>query len=147
MSSLTPPSSCPPDPTFVNPRTGRVSDEVQLRFPARLEYVRITRLVVSGLASQASFTVDETEDVRIAVDELCSTVIDHSAEDGEIVVSFQTDGSTIRMCTTAVTIDPDVELDELSEHILRATVDSHSVSLEGDLVVARMEKTCATPGS
>ena len=120
---------------------------MQLRFPARLEYVRITRLVVSGLASQVPFTLDETEDVRIAVDELCSTVIDHAADDAEIVVSFQIDGSTIRMRTTAVSLDDEVELDELSEHILRATVDSHTVELEGDLVVARMEKTCAAPGS
>lgn len=139
--------SSSPDPTLENPRSGRLADEVQLRFPARLEYVRLTRLVVSGLASQVPFTVDETEDVRIAVDELCSTVIDHAAEDGEIVVSFHIEGSTIRMCTTAVSLDEDVELDELSEHILRATVDSHSVGLEGDLVVARMEKTCAVPGS
>lgn len=136
-----------PDPMIEGPLTGRVTDEVQLRFPARLEYVRLTRLVVSGLASQVSFSVDETEDVRIAVDELCSTVIDHAAEDGEIVVSFRIDGSTIRMCTTAVSIDDEVELDELSEHILRATVDEHSVGLEGDLVVARMEKTCAAPGA
>jgi hypothetical protein len=136
-----------PDPTRDNPRAGLAADEVQLRFPARLEYVRLTRLVVSGLATQASFTVDETEDLRIAVDELCSTVVDHSAEDGEILVAFRIDGSTIAMRATAVAIDDDVELDELSEHILRAAVDSHSLELEGDLVVARMEKTCAAPGS
>jgi hypothetical protein len=141
------PLSSLPAPSRENPRTGRVSDEVQLRFPARLEYVRLTRLVVSGLATQASFTVDETEDLRIAVDELCSTVIDHSVDDAEIVVTFHVDGSTIAMRAAAVSIDDDVALDELSDHILRATVDDHRVSLEGDLVVARMEKTCAAPGA
>lgn len=141
------PLSSRPGSSHERPHDGGVSDEVQLRFPARLEYLRLTRLVVSGLAAQAHFGVDETEDLRIAVDELCSAVIDHSAEDAEIVVTFQVGGATIAMRTTAVSGGDELELDELSEHILRATVDDYGVSLEGDLVVARMEKSCVVPGA
>ncbi len=136
-----------PLPARAKPCPGGACREVQVRFPARLEHVRLIRLVASSLATQASFSVDETEDVRIAVDELCSTLIDRSIADGEMVVTFEIEGTTIRMCATARSSDEHVMLDELAEHVLRATVDAHSIGLEDGIVVVRLEKACASDGS
>ncbi len=115
-------------------------DTVDLTIPARLEFVRLTRLVVSGIATQAEFSVDEIEDMRIAVDELCATLIDQSEPLSELHVRFVLDGATLR-CEVTAEVARDVELDELSAHILRATVDNHHLERAGDRAVARLEKT------
>ena len=53
-----------------------MADEVSLKFPASFEYIRLARLVASGLAAQVNFNLDDIEDLRIAVDELCSALVE-----------------------------------------------------------------------
>ena len=53
-----------------------LAEVVRLSVPASLEYLRIVRLTVSGVASRLGFDVDTIENLRIAVDELASTVVD-----------------------------------------------------------------------
>ncbi len=115
-------------------------DAVDLTIPARVEYIRITRLVVSGIATQAEFSVDEIEDLRIAVDEICATLIDQSAPTGVLRLRFTSQDGTL-LCEVAAVVDGPTELDELSAHILAATVDRHQLERVGDEVVARLEKT------
>ncbi len=119
-------------------------DQVHLNFPARPEYIRLTRLVVSGLAAQVSCSMDEIEDLRIAVDELCSTLIEQSVDAAEISITFTILGSTLGFRATVPVHGGAIELDELAENVLRATVDSHRLVFEGQLAIASMEKTCAT---
>ena len=51
-------------------------DTVELRVPAASNQLRMCRLVATGAASSAGLDVDGLEDVRIAVDELCSVLIE-----------------------------------------------------------------------
>ncbi len=119
-------------------------DTVQLSIPANFAFVRLTRLVISGLASQVPFSLDETEDLRIAVDELCSTLIDCAVDGVALVATFTLAGNTLTFEASVPADSSAVALDELSTHILAATVDSHSVTSVGSTAVARMEKTSAT---
>ena len=49
--------------------------EVRLEVPASPEFLRITRIMVAGVASRLGFTLDEVEDLRIAIDELCFALV------------------------------------------------------------------------
>ena len=49
--------------------------EVRLEVPASPEFLRITRIMVAGVASRLGFTLDDVEDLRIAIDELCFTLV------------------------------------------------------------------------
>jgi serine/threonine-protein kinase RsbW len=51
------------------------SGEVRLEVPASPEFLRITRIMVAGVASRLGFTLDEVEDLRIAIDELCFALV------------------------------------------------------------------------
>ena len=62
-------------------------ETIRLAVPAALEYVRIVRLTASGVASRLGFDVEEIEDLRVAVDELASMVVE-SADGGELGVQF-----------------------------------------------------------
>jgi serine/threonine-protein kinase RsbW len=52
-----------------------VSGLVTVSVPARPEYVRVLRAVAAGVAARLDFTFDRIEDLRIAVDEACGTIL------------------------------------------------------------------------
>lgn len=64
-------------------------DYVELKVPAKAQYVGVTRLAISGLASRLGFTFDEIEDLKIASSEAVTNAVEHAydeGEDGEIIV-------------------------------------------------------------
>ena len=63
-------------------------DVIEIRFPSRKEYVGVVRLAVSGLGQRCNFTIDEIEDLKIAVTEACTNAVVHAynGKPGEIVV-------------------------------------------------------------
>jgi serine/threonine-protein kinase RsbW len=63
---------------------------VELRIPARPEYVGVARLAILGVASRMRFSYDEVEDIRLAVGEACTTAVEwaakNSKQDTDVVV-------------------------------------------------------------
>jgi hypothetical protein len=124
-----------------------MSDEVSLQFPASLEYIRLARLVASGLAAQMNFTLDDIEDLRIAVDELCSALVEAAADrTSTVAVTFRIDGHQMLMEADVPTVAANgaYVIDDISAHILRAAVDRHELEQAAERLVARMSKQCLT---
>ena len=71
-------------------------ETIRLTVPAALEYVRIVRLTASGVASRLGFDVEEIEDLRVAVDELSSLVVE-SADGGDLSVQFAVQDNALRI--------------------------------------------------
>jgi serine/threonine-protein kinase RsbW len=95
---------------------------VEFCMPADPQYVRVARLVAGDMAERAGFSVDELDDVRLAVDELCAILINvdgsplelrMQALGGELVIKGKTPGARAPAVPS-----------ELSEMLLRALVDS-----------------------
>ena len=62
-----------------------VQDQVTIRMPADGAYLSVLRTATAGLAARLDFTLDEIEDLRIAVDEACALVLgDGAALDGSL---------------------------------------------------------------
>jgi serine/threonine-protein kinase RsbW len=59
---------------------------VRLEIPARAEWVAVARLAVAAVASRQRFSVDDIEDVKLAVAESCTNAIQHGKEDGVISI-------------------------------------------------------------
>lgn len=58
-------------------------DTVHLRVPADPAYLAVIRTATAGLAARLDLTLDEIEDLRIAVDEACALLLDHQPHPGE----------------------------------------------------------------
>jgi serine/threonine-protein kinase RsbW len=54
-----------------DPEDADPGDVVELTVPAVTSYLGVVRTASAGLAARLSFTLDEIEDLRIAVDEAC----------------------------------------------------------------------------
>jgi serine/threonine-protein kinase RsbW len=68
--------------TAANPQHGIV----RLEIPARAEWVAVARLAVAAVASRQRFSVDDIEDIKLAVAESCTNAIQHGQPDGTISI-------------------------------------------------------------
>lgn len=102
---------------------------MRLSVPCSLEYVRLIRLTASGLANRLGFDLDEIDDLRVAVDELASTLVEHAA-DGLLEVSFRVGSRCIRIdghTASSHRLVPDA----LTLQILAAVVDDYELRADG----------------
>ena len=66
---------------------GRRAD-VELRLPADSAYVSVLRTTTAGLAARLDFTIDDIEDLRIAVGEACALVLPEADPEGPLLAEF-----------------------------------------------------------
>jgi len=114
---------------------------VEFSFPADPLYVRVARLVTGDMAERSGFSVDELDDVRLAVDEMCAILI--SGEGAPLQLRMQAvDGELVIEATTPSARAPTSPSD-LSEMLLRALVDSctfHTTDHETSVVMRKQAR-------
>jgi serine/threonine-protein kinase RsbW len=101
-------------------------DTVAVRIPASPEYLQVIRLIAAGLASRLRFTIDDIEDLKIAVDELSAYLTGAQGREGTLEIDFSVGGNRIEIRGSAhyPTGHPvRAELTEFSRMILETVVD------------------------
>ena len=68
--------------------TGASRADVELRLPAEGAYATIVRTTAAGLAARLDFTIDDIEDLRIAIGEASALVIPEADPGVDLVASF-----------------------------------------------------------
>ena len=66
-------------------------DFIEMRVPAKSEYVGVVRLSISGIANRMGFTYEEIEDLKVAISEAMTNATTHAykeSEEGEVTVGF-----------------------------------------------------------
>jgi serine/threonine-protein kinase RsbW len=106
-----------------------LADEVRLEVPAMPEFLRLARLTASGLGSRLGFTVDQVEDLKLAIDELCFGLTGPNGRPGSVNVRFRLGPGSLEVSGDGVFEDEQVtpEQSELSKLILDALVDEHEL--------------------
>jgi serine/threonine-protein kinase RsbW len=103
---------------------------IQLIAPAERGSVRLARILAAGVAADAGLSIDDTEDLRIAVSELVALLVDGLDDPSlSIEVAFVRDVGevVIEGHRPAVAGRPDVaDVDDLALEILRVVVDDHT---------------------
>lgn len=56
----------------------QTAELIEMKVPARPEYVGVVRLTVSGIANRLGYTYDDIEDIKIAIAEACTNVVNHA---------------------------------------------------------------------
>jgi len=97
-----------------------------LEVPASPEFLRISRIMAGGVASRVGFTLDEVEDLRIAIDELCFALVGARGRAGTVTLRYLLDGDELSVeghgrFTDGLANDPVVSA--MSDQILAAVVD------------------------
>lgn len=116
---------------MVERKTSTVS--VDLSIPVQADLVVLARLAAATVASRAGFGVEDIEDLRLAVEELCLSLVG-SREDGRLHLNYECEGDSITVTCGYETEGPSTtsrgaEADDLSLRILDALVDEHGHQL------------------
>jgi len=60
---------------------------VELRIPSKAEWVGVARLAVAGIASRLQFSIEDIEDLKLAVAEACTNCIQHAAGGDSVAIT------------------------------------------------------------
>ncbi|WP_433802296.1 ATP-binding protein [Actinomycetospora sp. CA-084318] len=94
-----------PDP---NPPDGdEPPEDVEVRVPAHPRAVVTVRTVAGDLAARAEFTLDAVADLRMAVDEACSSLVSLARPDTKLTCTFILDEERITVTASVSTFGPE----------------------------------------
>jgi serine/threonine-protein kinase RsbW len=132
-----------------------VGDRVELTFPARGDLIVLARLVTSAISARAGFDIEELEDLRLAVGELCLlTLQGHDSRYGNLRLDLSVLEDAIGVECTLEHAAPGGEShpdeDEsafLSQQILDALVDEHGRESQDGSVRAWLRKRRGVHGA
>jgi serine/threonine-protein kinase RsbW len=72
-------------------------DLVELRIPCKAEWAAVARLAVSAVASRLRFTIEEIEDVKLAVAEAITNAIQNAGGAEQIEIVCNSEADSLRM--------------------------------------------------
>jgi len=70
---------------------------VELRIPSRPEWVALARLAAATVANRLHFSIEEIEDVKLAVAEACTAVIQHERHGEFIELTCEARSDSLRV--------------------------------------------------
>ena len=85
--------------------SGAGRDVVTLRLPAAGAYLSVLRTATASLASRLDFTIDEIEDLRIAVDEACAMLLSQAIPGADLECSFELNSDALGVRVSVLTLD------------------------------------------
>ncbi len=124
-------------------------DLVTVRLPAEGAYLSVLRTATAGLAARLDFTLDEIEDLRIAVDEACAMLLSQAQPGGSLECAFALDRDMMTISVSAQCLAPEPPAsDTFAWTVLSALAGSVEAHVgPGDLLTIVMRKTREISGS
>ena len=124
--------------------------DVELRLPADSAYASVLRTTTAGLAARLDFTIDDIEDLRIAVGEANAMVLEQADTGSDLVASFHLAPGSM---TVAITVDaasnPVPDLDSFAWQVLTTLASAADIESGGGRfgIVLTMTSSAAGAGS
>lgn len=66
-------------------------DFIEMKFPAKADYVGVARLSIAGIANRVGFTYEDIEDLKVAISEAITNAVTHAYDEenkGEVTLGF-----------------------------------------------------------
>ena len=79
------------------PVTDESYGRVDVNIPAKAEWVAVARLTVAAVASRLQFSVEDIEDVKLAIAEACTNSIQHGAPSDTIAIACEVGNDELRI--------------------------------------------------
>lgn len=81
-------------------------DRVRVCMPAEGAYLSVLRTATAGLAARLDFTLDEIEDLRIAVDEACAMLLSQAIPGTNLECDFDLGADQMTITVSVVAAEP-----------------------------------------
>lgn len=116
-----------------------MTPDAEVRIPAEKAYVAVVRMAAAGIAARLDFTLDDVEDLRMAVGEACALVLAGAAPGGSLTVRFRLAADRIDLEVAAdstQTEPPDTQ--SFAWQVLNTTATDVSASAADGLVTVAL---------
>jgi serine/threonine-protein kinase RsbW len=130
------------------PATG-TQDQVNIRMPADGAYLSVLRTATAGLAARLDFTLDEIEDLRIAVDEACAMLLGQAVPGSDLDCTFALGPDDMTVTVSVPSLNPRPPSGETFAWTVLSALAGH-VAAEvgpGDRLAIVLRKSRPDPGS
>jgi len=123
---------------------GVTRPDVELRIPADSAFLAVLRTATAGLAARLDFTLDDIEDLRIAVDEACAMVLPQARTGSDLSCSFELGERSLRVTVSAECDAPrQPSRDGFAWTVLAALTSEVSAEVVGDRIVITLSRNTA----
>ena len=126
-------------------------DHVQVCMPAEGAYLSVLRTATAGLAARLDFTLDEIEDLRIAVDEACAMLLAQAIPGTNLECAFDLGADEMAITVSVIAAEPRIPArDTFAWTVLSAlagTVDSRLGADDEVSIVLRKRRAIPKSGS
>lgn len=121
-----------------------MTTSLQLVLPPDPQLLRIVRLVASGLASLTQLGLDAVEEIRVAADELVSTLIEVSGGEPVVLELALTDGALRLEASTTLADGQTLTVDPMTDRILDKVATRHEWSDGGGTARGIVERSLSS---
>ena len=117
------------------------SPTVTLRVPPLADHVTLLRTVVSGIAARRDYTLEQVDDLRMAVEEAAVQLLRHGNGSPLVLnATIEEDALLIELSTTTASDETVFDPSSFSWMILQALTDRLSTAVEGNAASLRLVK-------
>jgi serine/threonine-protein kinase RsbW len=95
---------------------------IHLRVPAHPDYVGLIRSTAGHVAARADLTVEQIDDLRLAVDEAFALLISHNPNLGDVSVTFEVAADTLSINLLGPDGSPELDRSTFAWKVLQALV-------------------------
>ena len=118
-------------------RAGRA--DVELRLPADSVYASVLRTTTAGLAARLDFTIDDIEDLRIAVGEASAMVLPEADEGSDLHCEFYLAPGELTVVVSVEAAEPaPVDEDSFAYQVLTTLASEAAVTTSGGRFAVRL---------
>jgi len=123
--------------------------EIEMNVPAGGEYLSVLRTAAAGLAARLNFTLDDIEDLRIAVDEACSMLLTQANSRSRLDCRFRLSEDTITFLASVHSDSPTLPAkDGFAWTVLTALASHVDVHVsDPDILTIELSRGRPVPGS
>lgn len=126
-----------------------IRDVVSIRLPADSAYLSVLRTATAGLAARLDFTLDEIEDLRIAVDEACAMLLGEAVPGTDLTAEFELTGQEMHVRVEVATVGSSApKRDDFAWMVLTALaddVDAVTDAADRMAIILRKRRGAARP--
>lgn len=102
-------------------------DRIEVSVPLRVEFASTLRTLMASIGAEAGFSVDELDDLRLALSEVFSVLADAAASGSRALVSIAVGSGDLLVSIRSDQADMVFELDELAAGILQSVTDWYEI--------------------
>jgi serine/threonine-protein kinase RsbW len=105
--------------------------DVSLTVPGRAEYLRLVRLAAADTGARANLSIEDIEDLRIAVDELTFALMGEKSGDQLLTLHYTAMPGAVEIEGSCAANDTDFVVSDLSRTIIGGVTSEYEVGESG----------------